>query len=414
MDSQPGADAARERSKDDKYAFRLNSLFFEFQLLYNSADVALKYDVIEPLEEIVGDLVEKYGESNISREQLLTVGEAWLRSKGIQRNLHAKGSVKFPADVSFEDLMDVVDESIVADMQAVSEPLISSIFSTLDGAGGMASNTITHELIARLQPLGNVMRSGILSNACGALERHLTRLAFLVGDPRVAGERPLTARNLMDLTSERLGSDLDKNGELGKMVHSIFTERNSLIHREGRVDSVFQQQMKDNPVSEEEMGAILDLTDEYLRSELNYLLGYALRAAFLDWNAIDEDKPSLYSTLSFAQVHLLTQEHWASLALVTDETFEAMDPDDLRPSTRVNYLLALKHFVDSEVRAEYGQRVRAWKTPEGDTWQLAKLALLDENDAAVALILEKPELRVLLEPINRVFVDLMKDPRLLS
>jgi hypothetical protein len=172
--------------------------------------------------------------------------------------------------------------------------------------------------------------------------------------------------------------------------------------------------MKDNPVSEEEMGAILDLTDEYLRSELNYLLGYALRAAFLDWNAIDEDKPSLYSTLSFAQVHLLTQEHWASLALVTDETFEAMDPDDLRPSTRVNYLLALKHFVDSEVRAEYGQRVRAWKTPEGDTWQLAKLALLDENDAAVALILEKPELRVLLEPINRVFVDLMKDPRLLS
>jgi hypothetical protein len=45
---------------------------------------------------------------------------------------------------------------------------------------------------------------------------------------------------------------------------------------------------------------------------------------------------------------------------------------------------------------------------------LAKLALLDENDAAVALILEKPELRVLLEPINRVFVDLMKDPRLLS
>ena len=403
---------ARERSKDDKYAFRLNSLLFEFQLLYNSADVALKYDVIDPLEDIVGDLVEKYGESNISREQLLTVGEAELRSKEIQRNLRAKGSVKFPSDVSFEDLMDVVDESIVADVQAASEPLITSIFSTLGGTGGMASNTIAHDLIARLQPLGNVMRSGILSNACGALERHLTRLAFLVGDPRVAGERPLTARNLLDLTSERLGSDLDKNGELSKMIHYIFTERNSLIHREGRVDSVFKQQMKDNPVNEEEMGAILDLTDEYLRSKLNYLLGYALRAAFLDWNAIDEDKLSLYSTLSFTQVHLLAQEHWASLALVTDETFEALDPEDVRPTTRVNYLLALKHFVDSEVRAEYEQRVRYWEAPEGDTWQLAKLALLDENDAAVALILDRPELRDLLEPINRVFAGLMKDPRL--
>ena len=28
------------------------------------------------------------------------------------------------------------------------------------------------------------------------------------------------------------------------------------------------------------------------------------------------------------------------------------------------------------------------------------------------MVLEKPELLLLLEPINRVFVDLMKDPRL--
>ena len=99
---------------------------------------------------------------------------------------------------------------------------------------------------------------------------------------------------------------------------------------------------------------------------------------------------------------------------MTDDTFETMDPDDVRSSTRVNYLLALKHFVDDEVRAEYEQRVRDWEAPEGDTWQLAKLALLDENDAAVALILEKPELRDLLEPINRVFGDLINDSRLLA
>ena len=223
MDPQPGADAARERSKDEKYAFRLNTLLFEFQLFHNSADVALKFDEIEPLDDIVGDLVEKYGESNISREQLLTLGKAELRSKGIQRTIRVKGSVKFPGDVSFEDLMDVVDESIVADVQAVSEPLISTIISTLDVAGGMASNAIIHEFIARLQPLGNVMRSGILSNACGALERHLTRLAHLAGDTRVAGERPLSARNLIELTGERLGAALDKNGELSKVIHSIFT-----------------------------------------------------------------------------------------------------------------------------------------------------------------------------------------------
>ena len=160
------------------------------------------------------------------------------------------------------------------------------------------------------------------------------------------------------------------------------------------------------------MGAVLDLTDDDLRSKLNYLLGYALRAEFLDWNAMDEEKPSLYSTLSFTQIHLLAQEHWATLALVTDESFEEMNPADTRPTTRVNYLLSLKHFVDDEVRAEYEQRVRAWEAPEDDTWQLAKLALLDENDAAVAMVLEKPELLLLLEPINRVFVDLMKDPRL--
>ncbi len=412
MDSQSATNAARERLKDDKHAFRLNTLLFEFQLLFNSADVALKYDEVEPLAGIVDEIVGKYGETNISREQLLTLGEAELRSKGIQRSVRAKGSVKFPADVSFEDLMDVVDESIVADVQAVSEPLISSIVTTLDGAGGMATNAIAHELIARLQLIGSVMRSGILSNACGSFERHLTRLAYLAGGPRAVGARPMSARNLIKLTDERLGTALDKNGELSKVIHSIFTERNSLLHREGRVDSVFRQQMKENPVTEEDLGAVLDLTDDDLRSKLNYLLGYALRAEFLDWNAIDEEKPSLYSTLSFTQIHLLAQEHWATLALVTDESFEEMDPADIRPTTRVNYLLSVKHFVDDEVRAEYEKRVRAWEAPEDDTWQLAKLALLDENDAAVAMVLEKPELLLLLEPINRVFVDLMKDPRL--
>jgi hypothetical protein len=215
----------------------------------------------------------------------------------------------------------------------------------------------------------------------------------------------------MDLTSERLGMALNKNGRFSKTVHSIFTERNSLIHREGRVDSVFQQQMMDDPMTEEAMGAILDLTDANLRSKLDYLLAYALRACFLDWNLLDE-KPSFYSTLSFTQVHLLAVEHWASLALVSDETFEQMDPNDIRPTTRVNYFLAMKHFVDPESRAEYEQLVRDWQAPEGATWLLAKLALLDEIDAAAALILEKPELRSLLEPINRVFADLMKDPRI--
>ena len=42
--------------------------------------------------------------------------------------------------------------------------------------------------------------------------------------------------------------------------------------------------------------------------------------------------------------------------------------------------------------------------------ELARLALLDDNDAAVAMGLEKPELLLLLEPINRVFVDMMKNP----
>jgi hypothetical protein len=389
-------------------------LCYEFQLLYNCADVALKYDEVDQLEDIVDELVNKYGESNISREQLLTLGKAELESKGIQRTIRAKGSVKFPADVSFEDLMDVVDESIATDIQTVAKPLVSSVVTTIDGSGGIASSAIAHDLIARLQPLGNVMRSGILSNACGALERHLTRLAFLMGELPETGSRPLSARDLMELTSKRLGESFDKRGGLSEKVNSIFTERNSIIHREGRVDSVFQNQMKDNPVSEEEMGAILDLTDEDLRGKLDYLLAYALRSALLDWNTLDGEKPYLYSTLSFTQVHLLAQEHWVSLALVTDDTFETMDPDDVRSSTRVNYLLALKHFVDDEVRAEYEQRVRDWEAPEGDTWQLAKLALLDENDAAVALILEKPELRDLLEPINRVFGDLINDSRLLA
>ena len=75
-------------------------------------------------------------------------------------------------------------------------------------------------------------------------------------------------------------------------------------------------------------------------------------------------------------------------------------------------MLALNHFADDEVRGEYCDFVRGWESPEGDTWQLVKLALLDQNDEAVAMILEKPDLRKLLDPINRAFLDLMDDPRL--
>jgi hypothetical protein len=132
---------------------------------------------------------------------------------------------------------------------------------------------------------------------------------------------------------------------------------------------------------------------------------------FLDWNQLDE-KPTMYSMLSFTQIHLLAQEYWATLALLTDETFDIIEPDDIRPTTRANYLLALKHFVDDEVREEFCDLVRDWEAPEGDTWQLVKLALLDRNDEAVAMIIEKPELRELLEPINRVFVGITDDPRL--
>ena len=411
MDPQLGANG--EISADDRLSFRLNTLLYEFQLLYNSADVALLYDEVDELEVIVDELVEKYGEVNITREQLMALGEAELQSKGMQGSIREKGSVKFPVDVSFEDLMDVVDESIVADIQTVAEPLISTIKSELDESGGMATNAIAHELIARLQPLGNVMRNGILSNACGALERHLARLAHLANELPATGTRPLSARDLIELTTKRLGQDLDRNGGLSDVINGIFTERNSLIHREGRVDSVFQNQMKDKPVDEEELGAVLDLTDDALRGKLDYLLGYALRAIFLDWHRLD-DKPTFYTMLSFAQIHLLAQEHWATLALVSDQTFEETDPDDVRPTTRVNYLLALKHFTDDSVRVEYYERVRAWEAPEGDIWKLVKLALLDQNDEAVKLILEKQELREHLEPINRVFADLMKDPRLIS
>ena len=412
MESKQWELQSKDRSQDEKFCFRLNTLLYEFQLLYNCADVALKYDEVEPLEDIVDQLVKKYCEFNISREQLLTIGNAERESKGFQKSIRAKSTVKFPADVSFEDLMDVVDESLVSDIKKVAEPLVSSVVTTIDGSGGIASSAIAHELIARLQPLGNVMRSGVLSNACGALERHLTRLASLKEGLPEAGSRPLSARDLIELTCGRLGETFDKQGGLSEKVNSIFTERNSIIHREGRVDSVFQNQMKNNPVSKEEMGAILDLTDEDLRGKLDYLLAFALRSAFLDWCSIDEEKPYLYSTLSFTQVHLLAQERWVSLALVSDEAFEALDPVEVRPSTRVNYLLALKHFVGDDVSAEYEKRVRDWEAPEGDTWLLAKLALINQNDAAVALILEHPELRYLLEPINRVFVDLMTDPRL--
>ena len=224
MDSEQWEVQSKYRSLDEKICFRLNTLLYEFELLYHFAEVALKYDEILPLEDIVDGLVNKFGESDITRQQLLGLESAESAVQRLQRSIRLKGSVKLPVDVSFESSMDVVDETIASDIEAISEPIVSAVVTHIDESGGATSSAITHELIARLQPLGSVMRTGVLSNACGALERHLTRLAFLCRTLPEPGNRPLSARDLMELTRKRLREEFDPNGRLTETVNLIFTE----------------------------------------------------------------------------------------------------------------------------------------------------------------------------------------------
>ena len=90
-----------------------------------------------------------------------------------------RGSVRFPVDVSLEDAMDFLDEARTLELQEIGAPLVTSLVENLGSRSTHASGAVVHELMARLQPLAETMREGLLSSACGNLERHLTRLAFL-------------------------------------------------------------------------------------------------------------------------------------------------------------------------------------------------------------------------------------------
>jgi hypothetical protein len=408
-------------SQFDKWCFRrFSSLIYDFHLLRGISKIALEYEEPADIEETIDLVIARHGTDTLDRESLLVVADGVKLSNEISASVAASGLVSIPPHISIEDFYDHMDGQMAEDFAKSTEPIESALLGVASAGASGPEFAALIELIGGMQPLGGMIREGILAVACGALERHFMKLATLIdleadslsGEPssKKSG-RTESVHYALDRVEEYLGKSFDPKGTLSPNIRDIIAARNSILHREGRVDEEFKRRVKSMQIDEDYLGAILDLDNQDLGVKLSYLSAHCFRSTYLLWNRFTFNKYGPDSSLRILRSHLLAQDDWIALAIMSDEVIEGLAEDDDKAVTRVNHLLGLKGLTDDSVIEEFYERVRQWDEPPEVEWLLPKLALLDDIDGAVTLIEENLDLRELLVPSNKVFSELMSDPR---
>jgi hypothetical protein len=405
----------------DKWCFRrFSSLIYDFHLLKRISKIALEFDEPADIEETIELVTARHGIDTLDRESLHIVADGVRLSNEFSASVAAKGLVSIPPHISIEDFYDHMDGQMAEDFAKSTEPIQIALRGVASAGASGPEFAALFELIGGMQPLGGMIREGILAVACGALERHFMKLATLIdleadsfgGEPSSKKRgRTESVHYALDRVEAYLGNSFDPKGTLSPNLRDIIATRNSILHREGRIDEEFKRRVKSMQIDEDYLGAILDLDNQDLGAKLSYLASHCFRSTYLLWHRFTFNKYGPDSSLRILRSHLLAQDDWIALAIMSDDVIEGLAEVDDRAVTRVNHLLGLKRLTDNSVVEEFYERVRQWNEPPEVEWILPKLALLDDIEGAVTLIEKNVDLRELLVPANKVFSELMGDPR---
>ena len=164
------------------------------------------------------------------------------------------------------------------------------------------------EIASLPQTVGDYSRSGLLAIAVGHLEQHLTLLESITkGVPSTvpAGESRVSA--LVKATAQRYGSNFDPDGHFVRAVIYTIEVRNSIVHREGRIDRRFISLVGEDAVPREAYGGILDTSAGPISEHLDVLTGFSIRACLFAWTTSSDDltysKPAMNLARGVFGVH---------------------------------------------------------------------------------------------------------------
>lgn len=206
-------------------------------------------------------------------------------------------------DDAFQDIASsFVQSDIQTSLDGMQEEM-SQILRGVDDPSVIENNAgLLLEISSLPQSSGEYSRSGLLAVAVGHLEQHLSLLeAISAGEPSkvLAGESRVTS--LVKGAAQRYGSEFDPDGELTKSVVYAIEVRNSLIHREGRIDRRFLKQVGEESIPSEAHGGLFEVSIETVWQYLDTLAGFSARASLFAWHISSDDYQFAKAALNVAR-----------------------------------------------------------------------------------------------------------------
>jgi hypothetical protein len=190
------------------------------------------------------------------------------------------GYFRPPIETSLSDLAsEFVPSAFGARISNETQQMENLLAETQD-KGAIARNApLFLEISSMAQPVGDIVRYGLLAVAAGHLEQNLTLLEACSGataNPVLDGRSKLD--NLITTTITRIGLDFDPRGTLSKSTRYAIAVRHSVIHREARFDTRFIEAVGRNAVPTENDGLLIDTSVGAISTYLSQMFGFAIRS----------------------------------------------------------------------------------------------------------------------------------------
>jgi hypothetical protein len=204
----------------------------------------------------------------------------------------AKTAPFYPnVDDAFQDIASsFVQSEIQTELDGIQEEM-GEILRSVEDPHVIENNAgLLLEISSLPQSPGEYSRAGLLAVAVGHLEQHLSLLESISkGEPSqiLAGETRVTS--LVKGASRRYGSQFDPSGAFTKEAIYAIEVRNSLIHREGRIDRRFLKQVGEDSIPQDAHGGLFEVSVATVWQYLDALVGFSVRASLFAWHISSDD-----------------------------------------------------------------------------------------------------------------------------
>jgi hypothetical protein len=291
-----------------------------YLMLLNSCGVTSDFDTAPSEVEVLRELEHLIDPADRDSGLLERYSKIVSRQFRAARDSADGGYFSPPIEHSLSDLASEFHPSDFGRRLAREQEDINRVLASASDIGIIERNLgVFLEISALAQPVGEYFRHGLLAVSVGHLEQHLTLLeACSGGVPSPVLEGKSRISTLIDSAHKRYGPKFDPGHTRTKEVSYVVAVRNSVIHREGRVDKKFLDAVGKNSVAPESHGKLLDMSVPVTSNYMSVVFGFAARASLFTWLSSDTGEPFVTAAIKLAR-HVFKLRHDDTAARFIDD-----------------------------------------------------------------------------------------------